>query len=226
MLLSQASVKANEINRELMGQSMMQRLVIALFCTLISISATVGNAAGNAAGNTAGDTTEGANGSFAVTAPPACVNNLGETVTFENRPEARNKLAAGMARRDSQGVPVIYRFGYENAPPALQQFIDLHECAHHQTGDIDRPHPPRNSPAHMMNESIADCIAILRIRDGDTDGKTVMDAAVLALTADMATVGFPATTIESRVSNIKNCFEKPMNASAFLSEILEYRGLK
>jgi len=201
-----------------MGQSMMQRLVIALFCTLISISATVGNAAG--------DTTGGANSSFAVTDPPACVNNLGETVTFENRPAARNQLAAGMARRDSQGVPVIYRFGYENAPPALQQFIDLHECAHHQTGDIDRPHPPRNSPAHMMNESIADCIAILRIRDGDTDGKTVMDAAVLALTADMATVGFAATTIESRVSNIKNCFEKPMNASAFLSEILEYRGLK
>jgi hypothetical protein len=201
-----------------MVQSMMLRLVIALFCTLISISATVGNAAGDING--------GANGSFAVTAPPACVNNLGETVTFENRPAARNQLAAGMARRDSQGVPVIYRFGYENAPPALQQFIDLHECAHHQTGDIDRPHPPRNSPAHMMNESIADCIAILRIRDGDKEGKTVMDAAVLALTADMATVGFAVTTIESRVSNIKNCFEKPMNASAFLSDILEYRGLK
>jgi hypothetical protein len=78
----------------------------------------------------------------------------------------------------------------------------------------------------MMNESIADCIAILRIRDGDEDGKTLMNAAVLALTADMTTVGFAATTIESRVSNIKNCFEKPMNASAFLSEILEYRELK
>jgi hypothetical protein len=131
-----------------------------------------------------------------------------------------------MAQRDSEGVPVIYRFGYENAPPALQQFIDLHECAHHQTGDIDRPHPPRNSPAHMMNESMADCIAILRIRDGDEDGKAVMDAAVLAITADMATVGFAATTIKSRVSNIRNCFKKPTNASAFLSEILEYRGLK
>ena len=193
---------------------MMQRLLIALFCTLLSISAT--------AGNTAGD----ARSSFAVTAPPVCVNNLGKTVTFKNRSTAHNHLAAGMARRDSEGVPVIYRFGYENAPTALQQFIDLHECAHHQTGDIDRPHPPRNSPAHMMNESIADCVAILRIRDGDKYGKTVMDAAVLALTADMAKIGFVATTIESRVSNIKNCFEKPMNASAFLSAILEYRGLK
>ena len=193
---------------------MMQRLEFALTCTLISIGATVGNVAG--------DTT----GSFAITAPPVCVNNLGENVTYENRPTARNQLAAGMARRNSHGVPVIYRFGYKNAPRALQQFIDLHECAHHQTGDIDRPHPPHNSPAHMMNESIADCIAILRIRDGDQDGKAVVDAAVLAITADMATVGFAATTIESRVSNIKNCFEKPMNASAFLSGILEYRGLK
>ena len=201
-----------------MGNSMTQRRVIALFCTLISISATVGNAAG--------DTTGGANSSFAVTAPPACVNNLGETVAFENRPAARNQLAAGMARRDSAGVPVIYRFGYENAPPALQQFIDLHECAHHQTGDIDRPHPPRNSPAHMMNESIADCIAILRIKDSNDDGKMLLDATVLALTADMAKAGFAATTIESRVSNIKNCFKKQINASAFLSEILEYRGLK
>ena len=193
---------------------MIHRLLITLFCNLISISAT------------AGDMTGGPRSNFAVTAPPACVNNLGENVTFENRPAARNQLAAGMARRDHEGVPVIYRFGYENAPPALQQFIDLHECAHHQTGDIDRPHPPRNSPAHMMNESIADCIAILRIRHGDEDGKAVMDAAVLALTADMATVGFAATTIESRVSNIKNCFENPMNASTFLSEILLYRGLK
>ena len=69
-------------------------------------------------------------------------------------------------------------------------------------------------------------MAILRIRDADKDGKTLMDAAVLALTADMAKVGFATITIESRVSNIKNCFEKPMNASAFLSGILEYRGLK
>ena len=193
---------------------MIYRLLITLFCNLTGISATAGDMAGDP------------RSSFAVTAPPTCVNNLGENVTFENRPAARNQLAAGMARRDSEGVPVIYRLGYENAPPALQQFIDLHECAHHQTGDIDRPHPPRNSPAHMMNESIADCIAILRIRHSDEDGKAVMDAAVLALTADMATVGFAATTIESRVSNIKNCFENPMNASAFLSEILEYRGLK
>ena len=197
---------------------MTKKLLIALFCTLISISATSADVAEDATGN--------ATGSFAVTAPPACVNNLGENVTFENRPAARNQLATGMAQRDFAGVPVIYRFGYENAPTALQQFIDLHECAHHQTGVIDRPHPPSNSPAHLMNESISDCIAILRIRDSDEDGKTVTDAAVLAHTADMEKAGFAATTVESRVFNIKNCFEKPINASAFLSEILEYRGLK
>ena len=69
-------------------------------------------------------------------------------------------------------------------------------------------------------------MAILRIRDADKDGKTLMDAAVLALTADMAKVGFATITIESSVANIRNCFEKPMNASAFLSETLKYKGLK
>lgn len=107
----------------------MQRLLIALFYALISMSAI--------AGDTAGD----ARSSFAILAPPACVNNLDEIVTFENRPAACNHLAAGMARRDSEGVPVIYQFEYENAQVALNQFIDLNECAHHQTGDIDRPHP-------------------------------------------------------------------------------------
>ena len=28
-----------------------------------------------------------------------------------------------------------------------------------ETGDIDQPHPLRNSPDHMMNDRIADCIA-------------------------------------------------------------------
>ena len=56
----------------------------------------------------------------------------------------------------------------------MQKFIDLHECAHHQTGDVDRPIPPQNSPLQMMNESIADCIATLRIRDEEKNGKLLI----------------------------------------------------
>ena len=109
--------------------------------------------------------------SYAIASPPACQNNKGEPVRFENQMSPKAKSAAGMARRDDKGVPVIYRFAYAKSPQSLQKFIDRHECAHHQTGDIDRPHPPRNSPDHMMNESIADCIAILRMRDETTDSQ-------------------------------------------------------
>ena len=122
--------------------------------------------------------------SFEIASPPACQNNKGETVRFENRISPKAKSAAGMARRDDKGAPVIYRFAYEKSPQSLQKFIDRHECAHHQTGDIDRPHPPRNSPDHMMNESIADCIAILRMRDESTKSEAQLKNVKMAYLDD------------------------------------------
>ena len=65
-----------------------------------------------------------------------------------------------MAIRGPDRKPIIYRFNYEKSPPEFQIFVDYHECAHHQTGHVDQPHPPRNSYEHLMNESIADCLAI------------------------------------------------------------------
>lgn len=157
--------------------------------------------------------------------PPACFNNKGEMVQFENQTAQGANAAAGMAKRNAAGVPVIYRFSYERSPKPLQYFIDLHECAHHQTGDIDRPHPPRNSPAHMMNESIADCIATMRIRDENQNGASLISGATLALKRAMESVGFPASTIDSRLSNINNCMKKDGSAKAFIKAVLEHRGL-
>ena len=163
---------------------------------------------------------------FDIVAPPACLNNKGEAVVFRDVKNAGPKSAAGMANRDENGVPVVYRFNYHHSPQALQRFIDLHECAHHQTGDVDLPHPPRNSQAHLMNESIADCIATLRIRDEFDDGQDIMAAAVAELRAAMQAIGFPEITVESRVSNITNCFQKAETATAFTDGVLEHRELK
>ena len=163
---------------------------------------------------------------FDVIAPPSCFNNVGEQVQFKNVNSPRAKGAAGMAKRDENGVPVIYRSGYQFSPDALQRFIDFHECAHHQTGDIDRPHPPRNSPEHMMNESIADCIASMRIRDEINNGQEIMAAAIIELKQAMDTVGFPALTTQSRLSNITNCTKKDTSAEAFIDGVLKHRGLK
>ena len=54
----------------------------------------------------------------------------------------------------------------------------------------------------MMNESIADCIATLRIRDEIGTGRDVVIQAVQQLVEDMAKIGFSATTTYSRKSNI------------------------
>ena len=162
--------------------------------------------------------------SFEIASPPACQNNKGEPVRFENQVSPKAKSAAGMARRDDKGMPVIYRFAYAKSPQSLQKFIDRHECAHHQTGDIDRPHPPRNSPDHMMNESIADCIAILRMRDETADSQAQIKNVTIALKQAMDAIGFPPSTIDSRILNINNCSKKDTTAVEFIKAVLDHRA--
>lgn len=161
-----------------------------------------------------------------ITEAPECLNNLSERVLFVDRKSVGQKFAAGMARRDENGKPTVYRFNYESASLELQQFIDFHECAHHQVGDIDRPHPPRNSAEHLMNESIADCIAILRFRDDPRRSDENYTNLINALMSDMQGVGFPKVSISSRISNISNCYENYTTARSFIDGVLEYRGLK
>ena len=163
---------------------------------------------------------------YKIASPPSCKNNLGEKVFFRDVNNGQANSAAGMAKRDDTGTPIVYRFAYQHSPKPLQQFIDLHECAHHQTGDVDLPHPPRNSSEHMMNESIADCIATLRIRDEINEGEDVVLQAVEQLMQDMIKIGFPAVTTESRKSNILNCLNKEKSATSFIDGVLRHRGLE
>ena len=162
---------------------------------------------------------------FDVVAPPPCINNKGEMVRFIDSGRGRPDLATAMAARDGDGDPVVFRSNYTAAPPEFQSFIDRHECAHHQTGDVDRPHPPRNGPEHLMNESISDCIAILRLRDEDGYDRAAFDRVAAAMRSDMAKVGFPEISISSRISNIDNCFTKYGEPQDFINGILEQRGL-
>ena len=157
---------------------------------------------------------------------PKCQNNLGEDVVFINGSSDKQKPAAGMAKRDENGQPIVVRFNYESAPVELQQFIDFHECAHHQVGDIDRPHPPRNSYEHLMNESIADCIAILRFRDDEESTYESYENLIASLEKDMKNIGFPVISISSRMSNISNCYKDYESAKSFISGVLEKRSLE
>jgi hypothetical protein len=154
---------------------------------------------------------------------PACVNNLGEQVRFEAVEREGAALAAGMARRSETGDPVVIRFNYTNAPPEMQAFIDRHECAHHQTGDVDRPHPPRGGPDHLMNESIADCIAILRLRDEEDYDAAGFERVAAALRTDMEKAGFPEISVASRIANIRTCFDDYGPPGDFIEGVLERR---
>ena len=164
-------------------------------------------------------------GKYDVVTPPACTNDKGETVRFIDSERGGAGIAAGMARRDGDGDPVIIRSNYSAAPPDFQKFIDRHECAHHQTGDVDRPHPPRNGPEHLMNESISDCIAILRLRDEDGYDQAGFDRVADAMRGEMARIGFPEISISSRISNITNCYANYGPPREFIDGVLEQRGL-
>ena len=161
---------------------------------------------------------------FTIAKPPICYNNLGEKVNFLQKNNPNSEVTAGMAIRGPDRKPIIYRFNYEKSPPEFQIFVDYHECAHHQTGHVDQPHPPRNSYEHLMNESIADCLAILRMRD-EWMRKTIdYEIFINTLVKDMEFIGFPKISITSRLSNIENCYFYYGPADDFLEGILLGKG--
>ena len=162
---------------------------------------------------------------YEVVTPPSCTNNRGETVRFMDRSTGQPGMAAGMAVRDGSGAPVVIRSNFGATTPDYQRFIDRHECAHHQTGDIDRPHPPRNSPEHLMNEAISDCVAILRLRDEAGYDRAGLGKVTAAMRAEMARIGFPEISISSRISNIENCYAKHGAPKEFVEGVLKQRGL-
>jgi hypothetical protein len=148
--------------------------------------------------------------------PPRCFNHLGETVEYITRSASQGQVAAGMANRDSDGRPIIVRMNYDKADPAFQRFVDFHECAHHQVGHVDQPHPPRNSFDHLMNESIADCVAILRVRE---EANHTYSQVIEALTEAMSLVGFPKISTDSRLSNVQNCYSKEESSAEFVKKM-------
>ena len=76
----------------------------------------------------------------------------------------------------------------------------------------------------MMNESIADCIAILRMRDETIDSQAQIKNLTTALRQAMDAFGFPPSTIDSRISNIDNCAQKDTTAVQFIKAVLDHRA--
>ena len=77
-----------------------------------------------------------------------------------------------------------------------------------------------------MNESIADCIAILRVRDEEESTYESYENLITSLEKDMKHIGFPVISISSRISNISNCYKDYESAKSFISGVLEKRSLE
>ena len=161
-----------------------------------------------------------------ISKPPLCTNNKGEKVSYKNLNSRTGRFTAGIAKRDINGLPIIYRFNYHKSSKSLQMFIDFHECAHHQTGDLEKKPPLQNSIEYIMKENIADCIAAIRIKTNKANGKLIIKQALFDLKNDMKIIGFSKSDIKNREMNIKNCFKKDISLTEYLNNILEKRGLK
>ncbi len=73
-----------------------------------------------------------------------------------------------------------------------------------------------------MKESIADCIAALRMRESEE----MLIEALLELKKAMSALGFPLTSIKSRELNISNCFKKKISTKLYISKVLKKRGFE
>ncbi len=164
---------------------------------------------------------------YKIVEAPVCTNNKGVAVQFVDRVGgSRPDLATGMAWRDSAGKPSVVRSNFGAAPAEFQQFISLHECAHHQTGDVDRPHPPRNSPEHLYNEAVSDCVAAMRLRDEENYDTARLEDLSAALRTDMEKIGYQPGYIADRLRNLTTCFGRDGTAQDLIDARLEERGLK
>ena len=77
-----------------------------------------------------------------------------------------------------------------------------------------------------MNEAVADCIAILRLRDEEGFGEAGLKQVSEALAADMKGIGFPEISVSSRLRNIESCFSRDGNAAQLIAARLKERGLE
>ena len=72
-----------------------------------------------------------------------------------------------------------------------------------------------------MNESIADCVAILRVRE---EANESFDGVIEGLKTAMALVGFPKISTDSRISNVTNCYQDYESSAEFIESVLNQSG--
>ena len=161
-----------------------------------------------------------------IVVPPECFNNKGEAVKFKNMKSKTGKITIGIAKKDASGKPIIYRFNYDNSPKSFQMFVDFHECAHHQTGDLENINLPQNSKERILKEDIADCIAAIRMKSDHLNARTLIKNTLIELKKAMTYIGFDELAIKRREENVLKCFNKNILLLNYIGDILKRNKLK
>jgi hypothetical protein len=161
---------------------------------------------------------------YEINDPPECFNNKGEPVKFVNMKSKTGKITIGIAKKDALGKPIIYRFNYDKSSKFLQQFIDYHECAHHQTGDLEKTNLPQNSKDYLLKEDIADCIATIRTKSDHLNAKNLILITIKELKKAMTYIGFDELAIKRREDNILKCFNKNISLTNYIEDIFKQKN--
>lgn len=160
---------------------------------------------------------------YEITDPPECFNNKGEAVKFENMKSKTGKITIGIAKKDALGKPIVYRFNYDKSSKFLQKFIDYHECAHHQAGDLEKINLPLNSKDYLLREDVADCIAAIRMKSNHLNAKNLILKTLKELKKAMKYIGFDELVIKRREDNILKCFNKNVSFKNYIEDIVEQK---
>ena len=148
------------------------------------------------------------------------------TVKFENMKSKTGKITIGIAKKDALGKPIIYRFNYDKSSKFLQKFIDYHECAHHQAGDLAKINLPLNSKDYLLREDIADCIAAIRMKSNHLNAKNLILITLKELKKAMKYIGFDELVIKRREDNILKCFNKNISLTNYFEDFVSKRILQ
>lgn len=162
---------------------------------------------------------------YEITDPPGCFNNKGEAVKFENMKSKTGKVTIGIAKKDILGKPIVYRFNYDKSSKPLQKFVDYHECAHHQTGDLEKRNLPHNSKDYLLREDIADCIAAIRMKSDHLNSKNLIIITLKELKKAMRFIGFDELSIKRREDNILKCFNKNISLTNYIENVAKQKNI-
>ena len=149
---------------------------------------------------------------------PSCRNAVGEVVHYTAAPHEvfveRRKHLGFSGRNPQTNEPTIVFDGDEFSALSedFQRFVHIHECEHHRNGDVDTI--GIKDPAERdRREKIADCGAIIRMRDEFSLSEGRMTALADDVGNSMLQIGASMAVVQPRIKTMYQCYDGKLAAN-------------